>query len=129
MPQKPHHPENSGFPNTPMLPQDDVSTPTPERLKSQLGGHEPNSPAVAAAAEFLQVKEIAAAMKVSVNSVIRLVKDGRLPALNLSRGRRATYRIPREAFEQFKQSAMVPMPPRVLAKPVMKLPSGVELFI
>jgi excisionase family DNA binding protein len=129
MPQTPHHPENPDLPHTPMLPQDDVSPPTPERLKNQLGGHESDSPGVAAATEFLRVKEIAVAMKVSVNSVIRLVKDGRLPALNLSRGRRATYRIPRDAFEQFKQSAMVAAPVRVSAKPVMKLPPGVELYV
>jgi excisionase family DNA binding protein len=110
-----------------MLSQNDVSNPTPTRLKDQLGNHDANKSD--AASEFLKVREIAATMRVSSSVVIRLVKQGRLPALNLSAGQRPTYRVSREAFEQFKRAAVLPAPKPVPAKPTTKLPPGVELFV
>lgn len=87
-----------------------------------------DSSAINAASEFLKVKEIAAVMRVSDSVVIRLIKQGRLAAINVSGGRRPTYRIPRESFEQFRKTTML-VPPRIVPHYKPKLPPWIHQFV
>ena len=105
-----------------------VPTSHDKPLREQLGREAPNTPAVAAAAEFLTVKEIAAEMRLGLSSVTRLVKQGRIGAINVSTGRRPTYRVPRVAYDEFKKNCAMGEP-KAVAKPSVRLPAGVELFV
>lgn len=99
------------------------------RLRTHLGAHNAASPVTEAAEDFLKVKEIATVMRVSSSVVVRLIKEGRLPALNVSSGTRPTYRVSREAFEKFKSASVLPAS-KVMAPPAKpSLPPGVRLWV
>ena len=144
MPQSiPQHSKTSPFTSTPATDNHamdaGVSTPVEEiptarrgkKLRGQLGESGISGPSVEAAREFLTVKEIAADMRVGLSSVTRLVKLGRIGALNISTGRRPTYRVPRAAYDEFKRirTLAAPVSPRVLSARTPRLPPGIELFV
>jgi excisionase family DNA binding protein len=98
-------------------------------LNQQFGRGDQRSPAIDASRAFLTVKEIAAEMRVGLSSVTRLVKLGRLQAVNISSGRRPTYRVLREAYEDFKKNGTVNVAPIVQPERHQKLPPGIEQFV
>lgn len=52
---------------------------------------------------YYTVSETAELIRVSNKTVIRLIKAGKLKALNVSVGKRFIYRIPREEIELFTE--------------------------
>ena len=111
-----------------------VSTPaedtrsTRQPLRGQLGKGTPNSRSVEAVREFLTMKEVAADLRLGLSSVSRLVKQGMISAINVSSGNRATYRVPRGAFEEFKRSRTM-ITPKTISTRLPPLPPGVEQWV
>ena len=97
-------------------------------LRGQLGEGDQISRAVEAAREFLTMKEIAADLRLGLSSVSRLVRQGLIGAINVSSGNRATYRVPRDAFEAFKRSRTM-VTPKVISTKSRPLPPGVEHWL
>ena len=102
----------------------------PEPLRGRLGTDGNSSVVLPTAGQYLTVKQIAREMQIGLTSVTRLVKTGKLQAINISSGRRPTYRIPAEAYEEFKSAGTVhePVVISVHRKP-RPLPAGMERFI
>ncbi len=56
---------------------------------------------------YLTPKEIAASLRVNVQSVYRLIESGKLRAINISHGKRASYRIDKGDLDDYLAGAMV----------------------
>lgn len=56
------------------------------------------------ALEHLTVKEIAAALQVSTMQVHHLISDGALAAINVGRGEKSYWRVPRAAFDAYVEA-------------------------
>ena len=107
-----------------------LSVTLPDRLRNLLGSEGNSSAVLPTAGQFLTIKQIALEMQMGLSSVATLIRHGRLQAVNVSSGRRPTYRISRDSFEQFKVASAVGSP---VVVPVQagrqKLPAGLHQFI
>lgn len=56
------------------------------------------------AIQHLTVKEVAAALQVSTQQVHNLITDGDLAAINVGRGAKHYWRIPRAAFDAYAEA-------------------------
>lgn len=55
------------------------------------------------ASEHLSIREVAESLGVHTKTVRRMIGDGSLSAVNISRGRRPTWRVAAEDLERFRQ--------------------------
>ena len=101
-----------------------------EPLRGRLGTDGNSSAVLPTAGQYLTVKQIAREMQIGLTSVTRLVKMGKLQAINISSGRRPTYRIPAGAYEEFKSAGTVHEPVVIsVHRKARPLPAGMERFI
>ena len=75
--------------------------------------------------DWITPKEISAELRISISSATTLVRT-KLPHLNVSTGRRPTYRVSRKVFEQFLAAAF---PPPETTPALRPLPPGVKRFV
>lgn len=62
-----------------------------------------------AAFNDLTVQQIATRLGCSSDHVNRLIRSGKLPAIDISVGSRAAYRVAPKVFDEFLKSAAVPV--------------------
>lgn len=77
--------------------------------------------------EYLTPREIAAMLRISISKATALVRD-KLPHLNVSTGKRATYRVPIQAYRDFVAGITKQREENPPKKPV-PLPKGVKRFV
>lgn len=78
-----------------------------------------------------RLKEVAAAMGVTHDVVVRWIKSGQLAALDVSSkpgGRRPHYRIPASALEAFRKSRSVAPAPKVIRQRPQKRSEVIEFY-
>ena len=69
--------------------------------------------------QFLSPNEIASELSVSTSTVLRLIHDGRLPAIQVSD---RIYRIPVAAFERYKAGTLESSSPARVSRETRKRP-------
>lgn len=78
--------------------------------------------------KYLTPLQIAERMNVQVVKVRGWIKSGRLPAVNVSAGKRAEYRILESALIDFEKSLLVVKSPAATAKKRKKCAGGIPHY-